>query len=518
MSKEGQVKKKMVKWNIGLVKDYVRQNSECVVISNEYLTLRTILDFQCKCNNVFHKAFGDFRRSKDKMCKECISKKYIEKAKEYIETESESGCKLLTETFKENNSSIDIQCKCGRTYKTTYSNFRNYQQSCEVCSGRIQWDYQRVKDFVEGEEGNGCKLLSTSFIRVGDKLKYKCACGEDFSATFRHFYEKDKRQCNDCSLKRRSDMLRHDYEYVKSEIENSGECRLLSDSYVDITTPLLILCKCGRTYESHFRSLQNRESKKCDVCNGIKHDIRSVKEYLNKYGEGTVLLSDVYVNAVTDLEFKCKCGDRFCRTFNDMTFAKRHKCTLCGGNKTAWNIDLIRSFVHENSDCELISTEYTNSNDKLIFRCKCKKIFKTSFAYFNFNRQRRCSNCAKKISKGEAEVLRHLENNNINFAREYKFNDCRNTNPLPFDFAILNNEDNLIFLVEYDGEGHTMPIDFAGKGEDWALSHLEDVRKRDKIKTDYCKNNNIPLLRISYLEINDIEKILTSELKSYNLV
>ena len=74
-----------------------------------------------------------------------------------------------------------------------------------------------------------------------------------------------------------------------------------------------------------------------------------------------------------------------------------------------------------------------------------------------------------------------------------------------------------MFLVEYDGEGHTKPIDFAGRGEDWALSHLEDVRKRDKIKTDYCKNNNIHLLRISHLEIDNIEKILDNELKSYNL-
>ena len=31
---------------------------------------------------------------------------------------------------------------------------------------------------------------------------------------------------------------------------------------------------------------------------------------------------------------------------------------------------------------------------------------------------------------------------------------------------------------------------------------------RDKIKTEYCKNNNIKLIRIPYTDFDNIEKIL----------
>ena len=37
---------------------------------------------------------------------------------------------------------------------------------------------------------------------------------------------------------------------------------------------------------------------------------------------------------------------------------------------------------------------------------------------------------------------------------------------------------------------------------------LKLQQKRDKIKNEYCKNNNLNLLRISYKNYKDIEKIL----------
>ena len=37
---------------------------------------------------------------------------------------------------------------------------------------------------------------------------------------------------------------------------------------------------------------------------------------------------------------------------------------------------------------------------------------------------------------------------------------------------------------------------------------LKETQFRDEIKNKYCKDNNIPLLRIPYNEINNIEIIL----------
>ena len=39
-----------------------------------------------------------------------------------------------------------------------------------------------------------------------------------------------------------------------------------------------------------------------------------------------------------------------------------------------------------------------------------------------------------------------------------------------------------------------------------------DIKIRDTIKTEYCKKNNIKLIRIPYWEINNIEEILNKEI------
>ena len=82
-----------------------------------------------------------------------------------------------------------------------------------------------------------------------------------------------------------------------------------------------------------------------------------------------------------------------------------------------------------------------------------------------------------------------MENNNINYIPQKRFKDCKDNKPLPFDFylPILN------ICIEYDGEQHFKSKEHFG-GEQGFLTR----QKHDQIKTDYCKNNNIPLLRISY--------------------
>lgn len=105
-------------------------------------------------------------------------------------------------------------------------------------------------------------------------------------------------------------------------------------------------------------------------------------------------------------------------------------------------------------------------------------------------------------SKGEKVIREYLENNNIEFIQEYRFDGCRYKNQLPFDFYIPNK--NLI--IEFDGIQHFEVRDYFG-GE----KEFEDTKIRDKIKNDYCKDNNINLLRIPYWELSNIEKILDVE-------
>lgn len=68
---------------------------------------------------------------------------------------------------------------------------------------------------------------------------------------------------------------------------------------------------------------------------------------------------------------------------------------------------------------------------------------------------------------------------------------------LPFDFYLPSYN----ILIEYDGEHHFQPVKGWGGEEKFKLT-----QKNDEIKNNYCKDNNITLLRLPYTHTeNDIK-------------
>jgi very-short-patch-repair endonuclease len=98
------------------------------------------------------------------------------------------------------------------------------------------------------------------------------------------------------------------------------------------------------------------------------------------------------------------------------------------------------------------------------------------------------------MSVGERKIKTYLDRKNIEFVYQKKYVDCCDVNPLPFDFYLPKY--NLI--IEYDGRQHTHSIrQFGGE------KYLQYTQKHDKIKNEYCAENNINILSISYTELYD---------------
>ncbi len=100
-----------------------------------------------------------------------------------------------------------------------------------------------------------------------------------------------------------------------------------------------------------------------------------------------------------------------------------------------------------------------------------------------------CPNCQE--SKGERKIRLLLKHNNVQYKSQKSFKDCKNIKCLPFDFYLPKYN----CCIEFDGIQHFEPIDFFG-GEEF----FKYRQKNDKIKNEYCKNNNIHLIRIRYDE------------------
>lgn len=99
-------------------------------------------------------------------------------------------------------------------------------------------------------------------------------------------------------------------------------------------------------------------------------------------------------------------------------------------------------------------------------------------------------------SLGENLIKEILTNNNVSFIQEYTFNDLKDKNYLRFDFAILDYNGKVLKLIEYDGKQHF------NKSSIW---HTDKVIEHDKMKDEYCRKNNILLLRIPYTDYDIID-------------
>ena len=190
-------------------------------------------------------------------------------------------------------------------------------------------------------------------------------------------------------------------------------------------------------------------------------------------------------------------------------------CPYCSGrlptednNLLVSNPKLVLEWNYEKND--KLPSEYTpNSGQKVWWVCKeCDNEWNASIDSRN-KKDNKGSNCPKcNEFKGEMKISEVLKTYNIYDISQHIFNDCRNIRPLKFDHYLPNYDT----CIEYQGIQHYEPVDFAGRGEEWAREEFKENQIRDQIKRNYCKNNNIRLIEIPYWDFDNIEQILEKEL------
>jgi hypothetical protein len=154
---------------------------------------------------------------------------------------------------------------------------------------------------------------------------------------------------------------------------------------------------------------------------------------------------------------------------------------------------------------KLVVIDYSHSeNGRRWWRCKCDcgNECVVSSVYLHSPKTIGCCGC--EGSKAENDMANLLDKQNIIYQKQYKFNDCKDIRALPFDFAIFNNDNRLIFLIELHGEQHYSPFTYCGESKEQKQLNFEDRVKKDRIKEQYCVDNGIPLLIIKYTDFNKL--------------
>lgn len=281
-----------------------------------------------------------------------------------------------------------------------------------------------------------------------------------------------------------------------------------------------IVCDfCGKPTYPTFINYNKRKNKTVDACNNCKVKkqwsnslVKRAKEkfdLLRKVCEENdyELLTDEseYTGVYMDIEYICKKHGYQCQTLENILHG--HGCFSCSyetrfdtqRHSTEYVKNVIESF---NGNKLLNPEDYINALTKnLIILCgSCGDAYITSFDAYVSKNKIMCFSCSNKESKAEIRIREFLENNDVQFIQEKRFDDCRDIHCLPFDFYLPDYNT----IIEFDGQHHYFPT----YGLD---SHIRTV-KHDKMKNEYCKHNNIRLIRIPYWEGNDIEHIIAKEL------
>lgn len=233
----------------------------------------------------------------------------------------------------------------------------------------------------------------------------------------------------------------------------------------------------------------------CPRCNQYYSLNRTVTEYVDVMANDNIEVLTIDHWPREGVRHKCKeCG----HTWN----ATPHTALSCGCPNCNDRGRTHTEYVKELEDRPIkVIEEYEDSQTKILHLCeKCNYQWRArpnNIIHYKTG----CPKCNKKISKGEKDVKLILDNKSIIYQREVAITGCENKRRLKFDFCITTSEihkdvlntDDIKKIIEVDGKQHFEPIEPMG-GKDG----FKKRKYRDKIKNNFCDENNIPLLRVSY--------------------
>lgn len=251
--------------------------------------------------------------------------------------------------------------------------------------------------------------------------------------------------------------------------------------------------------ENSFRTAREKRN---------KITINKLREWLIK--NEIELISAEEIKTYQTVSLRCKKCDHTWSTKVGHILRGNGECSSCKGTRYSTKIFKEKLIELQRKDITLID-EY-NTTKKIMFACnECGHMW---LAYgYTILKGCGCPKC--KTSKGNKLISRILDSFNLNYEIEKIFEECKYKKSMPFDFFIPRYN----ICIEFDGIQHFKPTIFGKKKYVDNIKRAEEefkLRKiRDRVKDEYCKNNNIKLIRIPYYKTEEeIREIILKEIKA----
>ena len=196
----------------------------------------------------------------------------------------------------------------------------------------------------------------------------------------------------------------------------------------------------------------------------------------------------------------CECGNRVVVRGDNLRNGHTTSCG-CVHKAHSRRVGLARKSQLENKTFGKLTVK-ADSGERdnkggIIWECECSCGNTVYVSTSNLTRPSEATiSCGCAKSKGEEKIITTLIQAQIPFITQKRFESCifpETNRQLVFDFYLP--EQNV--LIEYDGEQHFHEVRNDRYG-------YQGIVARDNFKNQWCKENNIRLIRIPYTEYNNI--------------
>ena len=469
------------------------------VYENSKIKVRII----CPLHGVFYQSPNHL--FKGISCPSCGgTKKLTQKEFEQRATEKHNGkYDYSLSKYTNYEAKIAIICpKHGTFYQSPHRHLDG--GGCPDCGGSKPLNNKIFIERAKSIHGDKYEYSLVDYKNADKKIEIICKIhGSFFQRPIGHLLGWGCRKCagnynisNDEFISRANEIHNEYYDYSKTK-------------YISLNKKVIITCKFHGDFEQS--AINHLNGSGCYTCSIVKKwgyspqsdNLTNELIALSKQKHGNIydLSKVVYRNNISPIIVGCKTHG-FVKIL-PLTHINGVGCPVCAiievGDKKKKSFE---HFIKKSKEVHGNKYEYKNfesykSRTEVQIKCKKHGWF-TQLAYAHLRGQG-CPKC--KESYGERLIRLYLSNNEIKYKYQKKFNDCKNKSYLFFDFYIPSKN----VLIEFDGEQHfkvTRNETFGGK------EVLKKIKENDRIKNNYCKQNNIKLIRIKYTEINKISEIL----------
>lgn len=252
-------------------------------------------------------------------------------------------------------------------------------------------------------------------------------------------------------------------------------------------------CECGNIEEFSTKELRSDGIIQCRQCgNQRKPKSNLTEDIIGKKFNHLTVLDKTDKKSGGKILYKCQCDcEKHTILYVPRTDLKNNHTTSCGCSKRKYKIGDI---IQNKKIIDYVGSK--NNNGHYYYKVKCLLCGREYEALGQTLEKTLGCGCQKSI--GEFNIIQILQNNNIKYIKEYSFPQSL----LRFDFALIDENNNILRLIEFDGEQH---YEQNVKNSGWnTYQKYQYTLEHDLQKNQLALSHHIPLVRIPYWERDNI--------------